>query len=211
MAPLVIDLSANRRTRQAKQKLKEKHCLEAVSVIAIDPGGTTGWSHMVLPPEALCDPDVKILQNIKIHNHGEVHSYHGTTGEWSEGESICVDDIWSLIRAWPDAAIVVEDFIIRQNNRSRDFLSPVRVTAGLSYLIWKDNRRWYRQSPADAKNVATDERLKSWGLYSSDGGLGHARDADRHAILFLRKCKENPKKRAEVWPWLYGKDAPYER
>lgn len=207
MSILSIDLSANRRSRQAKLKLKEKHSTEAVSVIAIDPGGTTGWSLIVLPPDALSDPDEKILTSIAIHQHGEVSTYMGRNGV--DGEAICVDDLWSLIKCWPDAALVIEDFVIRQYNRSRDFLSPVRVTSALSYLIWKDNRVWHKQSPADAKNVATDDRLRRWGLYSSEGGLGHARDADRHAILFLRKAKENPRIRAEVWPWLYGEDAPY--
>lgn len=207
MPVLQIDLSANRRSRQAKEKLKEKHSVEAVSVIAIDPGGTTGWSLMVLPPEALSDPSEKILTNIEIHQHGEVSTYLGRNGV--DGEAICVDDIWAMLKCWPDSAIVIEDFILRQLRKDSDLLSPVRVTAALSYLIWKDRRVWHKQSPADAKNVATDDRLRRWGLYSSDGGLQHARDADRHAILFLRKAKEDARIRAEVWPWLYGKDAPY--
>lgn len=41
------------------------------SVVAIDPGGTTGWSVMMVHPEALLDPDTSILENIEHFAQGQ--------------------------------------------------------------------------------------------------------------------------------------------
>jgi hypothetical protein len=171
------------------------------AVIAIDPGGTTGWSFLCVEPYALSDPEEKVLGNITTHLHGELSS--NVQGNSNIGEAVCVDDLWEFIDAWPQAAIVIEDFVIRNNDRSRQFLSPVRITAQLEWLCWKYQRKHFRQTPADAKTTVSDDRLKAWRLYESEGGLGHARDADRHAILFLRRAKQDEHLRAMAWPHLY--------
>lgn len=209
VATEVIDLSAGRKIRQVVERHKEKPNTDMVAVIAIDPGGTTGWSLMVLPPEALSDPDERILANIVQHKHGEVSSLQGKSGDYEEGESIAVDDLWTLIEAWPEAAVVIEDFILNVRRRDRDLLSPVRITSKITFLLWKNRRTWTKQSPSDAKNTCSDERLKKWGMYQRHGGLEHARDADRHALLLLRKAKASARDRARIWPHLYSKGAPY--
>lgn len=122
---------------------------------------------------------------------------------------MAVDDCHALLESWPFAAVVIEDFIIRRNDQSRSFLSPVRMTAKLEQLIWKDNRTYFRQQPNEAKTTATDARLKDWGMYERDGGLDHARDADRHAITFLRRATQSAQLRAKAWPHLYDVGAPY--
>lgn len=210
MGIIQIDLTRNRPDRKAdkfkagrrKNGYEEEPSYNTSSVIAIDPGGTTGWSFLCVEPYALSDAEEKVLGNITTHCHGELSSNVG--GNSADGEAICVDDLWEFIEAWPNAAIVIEDFVIRNNDRSRQFLSPVRITAQLEYLCWKYNRKHFRQTPADAKTTVSDDRLKSWRLYDSDGGLGHARDADRHAILFLRRAKQDANLRAMAWPHLYS-------
>lgn len=228
----VIDLSKDRKPRPKRPCSKDDLSPLAI-IIALDPGGTTGWSLMGVRPEALHNPKEKILDNIVVFKHGQVDcgSTKGNLGTNSaraadrashegvstSGEAAGVNDLISLIRSWPSACILIEDFIVRQYNQSRDFLSPVRITAALGQSLWWDRRAYFVQQPAEAKTTATDERLKRWGMYSSAGGMNHARDADRHAITFLRKAKADrgkgkavPPIRERAWPYLFDERATVE-
>lgn len=184
----------------------------AATVIAIDPGGTTGWSLISVHPECLTNPTAKVLDNIFIHQHGQVDcgSHRGNldtslhSGISTDGEFGGVYDLAKFIRNWPVAAVVIEDFVLRQQRMDRELLSPVRVTAALGYSVWLTGRDYHTQSPADAKRVCSDERLKEWQMYDPYGGMVHARDADRHAILFLRKAKSKRAFRELAWPHLYA-------
>ena len=196
--------------KKFKRGKRSRHSTEDInygfaSVISIDPGGTTGWSLMCVEPYALSDPDERILRNITLHQHGELPS-NDTPDGYNEVTDILID----LIMTWPQAAVVIEDFVIRNPNRSREFLSPVRITEKLDYILWKHDRTWHRQTPADAKTTATDARLREWGLFVAPASkMVHARDADRHGITFLRKIKDEPKKQARVWPHLFGEEGIY--
>lgn len=190
---------------------------DATTVIAIDPGGTTGWSMISVVPEVLMVDNAHILDNIIDHQHGQVDcgSHRGNldttlhTGISTHGEFSGVYDLAKFIRSWPCAAVVVEDFSLRTFRKDRDLLSPVRITAALGHELWKTGRDYHVQSAGDAKNVCADERLKEWGLYDATDGMRHARDADRHAILFLRKAKTSNRLRQLAWPHLYGPDGAY--
>lgn len=205
---IAVDLSKGRkrRTLLSRDPLNET----LAPVIALDPGQTTGWSLMVVEPESLIDHECKVIESVTTHHHGQVSSLWDENTH-TDGESIAVDDIWAMIEQWPEAAVVMEDFVIRMNDRSRQFLSPVRIMARVDYLLWKHGRTSFRQTPADAKNTCSDDRLKDWGFYDKYGGLNHARDADRHALLFLRKCKQNAQMRAKAWPHLFDKGGSYYR
>ena len=138
-------------------------------------------------------------------------------GVSTKGEAAGVSELLQLAEGWPGAAIVMEDFILRKFDQGRDILSPVRVMAALDFGFWSIGRddQVFRQQPSLAKTTATDERLKRWGLYRREGGMNHARDADRHAITFLRRCSQGKGSRLlreQAWPHLYGviqtKDGP---
>lgn len=225
-----IDLSAGRAPEKQRPRLPDAPRHKA-TVLALDPGGTTGWSVMSFHAVALFDPEVPVLENIEFWQHGQIDcgtlkGNRGTSGVGdiedgvsTHGEAAGVNEIISLIRAWPGAAVVIEDFIIRQTNQSRDFLSPVRITAAINQYMYNQKRHMYYQQPALAKTAATDDRLKLWKLYDRSGGLNHARDADRHAITFANRVKQNAGKgkRANksdlhlplVFPHIYGPKGPY--
>lgn len=178
-------------------------------VLAWDMGGVTGWSIIKVHPEALTDPKAKILGNIEHKAHGQIDTRNSVTGEME-----CIDQALDIAEQWPGAAILMEDFILRMMTRGRELLAPVRLNAmydfGLHTHLGVDVT--HRQQPSEAKSVCTDERLKAWDFYESKGGLEHARDADRHAILFLRKAKDPIKgaiRRALWWPHLYGEGAEF--
>lgn len=211
-----IDLS--KMTRRRRGYIEDDEIdYNAATVIAIDPGGTTGWSLISVHPEALVEADASILDNVFLHQHGQVDcgSKRGNLGTSlhagvsTDGEFAGVYDLAKFCNSWPSAAVVIEDFQLRQFRKDRDLLSPVRITAPLEYELWKAGRDAHFQQPADAKRVCTDDRLKRWKMYDPVGSMVHARDADRHAILFLRRCKAKSAFRAEAFPHLFGERGAY--
>lgn len=211
-----IDLA--KRTRRRRGYIADDEITyDTATVIAIDPGGTSGWSMISVHPGCLTEPNAKVLDNIWTHQHGQVDcgTHRGNLGTSlhpgisTDGEYSGVYDLAKFIHGWPMAAVVIEDFTLRQFRQDRDLLSPVRVTAALGYCLWRAGRDYHTQSPADAKGVCSDVRLKEWRMYDPTGGLVHARDADRHAILFLRKAKAKKEFRAVAWPHLYGERGAY--
>lgn len=174
------------------------------TVVALDPGGTTGWSVLMVHPEALRCPEVPVLANIEHFVQGQF------TGDEDEQARACVE----LVECWGDAAVVIEDFVLRTFRMDSDLLAPVRVTAKVEFGLkcaeglggFQRNRtRVFKQQPALAMSTATDARLKEWALYVAEGGEQHARDATRHGITFLRRAKEKRALREEAWPALYGR------
>jgi hypothetical protein len=211
-----IDITKFRRRRKGYIKDSEITYGEA-TVIAIDPGGTTGWSRISVHPASLTEPNADFLNNIFDHQHGQVDcgthrgNLHSSLhdGISTDGEFSGIYDLAEFVAAWPVAAVVIEDFTLRQFRMDRDLLSPVRITSAIGYVMWLGGRDYHVQSPGDAKTICSDERLREWRMYDSYGGLKHARDADRHAILFLRKAKANPKFRALAFPHLFGPRGAY--
>jgi hypothetical protein len=174
-------------------------------VVAFDPGGVTGWSMFAVHPNSLDIPRLRVLSNVEIWMHGQI--------DCREDEGAGIDQMFAVAARWAKPVRILESFTIRMLNPTPEYCSPIRITAGFDAKArdagWPDT---YRQTPSDAKTTCTNERLKKWGFYISKGGLGHARDADRHALLMLRRAKD-PKlgaaRRHEWWPHLYGPDGKY--
>lgn len=178
---------------------------DVLPILSFDPGGTTGWSLLVLPRE-VSGRDVwsynldVALRNKVLWEHGELP----TAGNEDEA----VYQMAKLCGAWPEAAIVVEDFILRaeRKEKSRELLSPVRLTAKLETYLWRQGRKIFLQSAGQAKPTITDARLSLWGCLVDDGLPDHARDADRHAVLFTRRCigVAGVKVKRAAWPHIYA-------
>ena len=177
---------------------------QKVPILAFDPGGTTGWSLLVLPRKINGKDVFSFNLDTILHTLTWEHGELVTTGD----EDGAAYQMAKMCNAWPNAAIVVEDFILRseRKEKSRDLLSPVRLTAKLETYLWKGNRKPLLQTPAQAKTTVTDERLALWGVKVDDGLPDHARDADRHAVLFLRRCigPQGVAVKRAAWPHLYG-------
>lgn len=208
MGIITVDITGTGAREPTEDRDKPPHDIAAV--IALDPGETTGWSLMVVDPRCLVNPAVKVLSSIYEHQHGQVTAndredpFPGVGRQVPEaGECLMVNDLIALLDTWDHAAVVIEDFILRKSSKGRELLSPVRVTAAIKQFLWCNGRGFFRQQVSEAKTAATDDRLKVWGMYQRDGGLEHARDADRHAITFLRKATQSAKLRAEAWPHLF--------
>jgi hypothetical protein len=85
-------------------------------------------------------------------------------------------------------AFVLEGFDLRESSMDANLLAPVRVNSILCdrLAMAESESRIFFQSASDAKNTVTDERLRRWLMYDRNSGA-HARDADRHATLLLRR------------------------
>ncbi len=150
------------------------HDPEAYQVISLDPGGTTGWAIFSVHPEAMTgDPDIPIMANIEWW----------TAGQFTGRQDDQVDQIVAMVRSWPGARLVTEDFKVRQLNAE---LSPVEINA----MVLRETRPryWVKQMPSLAMDTVTDERQKLWGFWIP--GQEHARDAVKHNITFLKRRKE---------------------
>ncbi len=176
-----------------------------LEILAFDPGQTTGWSLLVVPrhimnKDCLNWPLITILEHSIIWEHGELNAL--------ANEDECAYQMSKMVNSYPAAAIVVEDFILRaeRKEKSRELLSPVRITAKLEAYMWQKHRKPFLQQPSQAKTVVSNERLKAWDCLMEDGVTDHARDADRHAILFLRRClgPQGVSLKRVAWPHIYG-------
>ena len=157
-----------------------------ISVFAIDPGGTTGWC---LVPDARLDQvphsDAQ-LEIIATQVGGDEHQQ--------------VVDLYRLINVarknYGNVAVVIEDFVPRVLNQQRWFLSPVRITAGLTQLLWQDRIRWGTQSASLAKTTITDDHLRQCNQWLP--GKPHANDAIRHGLTYIRRVRQVPELHEEL-------------
>lgn len=137
---------------------------------------------------------------------------HFAAGQIKGPENAQALEMLELIDLWRDAAIGIENFIIRKFLTHRDFLTPVRITEKVDFGMYcrslddeeADHRHIYKQEPSLAKSTLTDARQRESGLWVV--GEEHARDAIKHAYTFLRRARDKPGMRHSAWPLLFKKD-----
>lgn len=165
----------------------------SATVVALDPGGTTGWAVVSVDVTAYGFGDGTSLH--RLITHKDSGQFVGEVLE--QGEEIA-----TLFDAWPTAAIVLEHFQPRQAAYE---LSAIQVETIAEYIAFCDRREetTFKQLPSLALSTITDERLKGWKLYKP--GEQHGRDAFRHALMFHRRCMENSGLAKTAWPKLLAK------
>lgn len=147
---------------------------DAYQVLALDPGGTTGWAIFQVHPDAMGgDPDFPVMDNVEWWTAGEIE------GEQPDQ----LDQLVALINEWPAARLVTEQFKVRS---IQALLDPAEINAALKWAVRP--RYFVFQNPDMAMKTVTDDRQKSWGYWIP--GKPHARDAVKHAITFLKRRKE---------------------
>jgi hypothetical protein len=199
---------------------------ELAIVVAFDPGGTTGWCALGVEPLALYGSHniLPLQDEIKLKEYGQIDC-GARKGEAPRpgqainvgGENDGIQNMLGLVTArWPKSAIVIEDFILdfKKVDKTRDALSPVRLTAAFSFGLWRADPivigsgldRIFIQDRVNPKTTCTDARLKEFKLYDRHSGE-HARDAMRHAYYFMRQCRGNgnveKERRYYAWPHLF--------
>lgn len=137
-----------------------------IRILGIDPGGTTG------------------LAVLEFHEHTEP-PWHIEPSEVVGKEAMSV--LTPMLRPSVFTAVAIEKFVVsRRSGRSRtagagetarNIVGAVKafcsVYAGIPVIDY---------TASQVKEWATDRRLEVAGLIKPTRGLGHARDAARHAL-----------------------------
>ena len=131
----------------------------AVTVLALDPGVTTGWALW------------KSSYNQDRVDRGQFTGNH-------------VDFVNMLDDFHPSNApflIVYERFLYQRRDKVN--LYPVEVIGIIKYYCTLYDVPVWEQSPSQAKNLWSDDKLKRMNLWIP--GQGHAMDATRHLLYHL--------------------------
>lgn len=172
-----------------------------LAIIGVDPGVTTGVAIATLQRKeigSLADVFVEMGQLSYGLSGNGFDIIESTSAE--EGEAKVAAEIAQLVRTavlhGSRVVLVIEDFVVRRFDSSREFLSPVRITARIQQELFNDTIcqgvTVAMQSPSDAKQTCTDERMKKWGIQPKTHKDRHGLDAARHCVLFIRKLMANP-------------------
>lgn len=172
-----------------------------LAIIGVDPGVTTGVAIATLQRKeigSLADVFVEMGQ-LSYGFSGNGFDIIESAGA-EEGEAKVAAEIAQLVRTavlhGSRVVLVIEDFVVRRFDSSREFLSPVRITARIQQELFNDTIcqgvTVAMQSPSDAKQTCTDERMKKWGIQPKTHKDRHGLDAARHCVLFIRKLMANP-------------------
>lgn len=167
-----------------------------MKVLALDPGGTTGWACASVWDDDAWGPGMiaDIGSSLMV----------GQIKVASESENAY--EIIKLIGALEPDVVVAEDFVLfpdREHSSKRDGTTPMRILAVLDFFWWMatwgpdaDRAKARGGLPVLAKQmpgertVITDEMIRKWGWWRTQkrqGGGPHAMDALRHLIVYVRK------------------------
>lgn len=172
-----------------------------LAIIGVDPGVTTGVAIATLQRKEICS-----LADVFVEMGQLSYGFSGNgfdiieSASAEEGEAKVAAEIAQLVRTavlhGSRVVLVIEDFVVRRFDSSREFLSPVRITARIQQELFNDTIcqgvTVAMQSPSDAKQTCTDERMKKWGIQPKTHKDRHGLDAARHCVLFIRKLMANP-------------------
>lgn len=165
----------------------------ALVVVWADPGVTTGWCVLRVPISYL-------LERGQV---GATSRLWWRIGQFrTGGTSASVDSFLALCRAaWEKAGeedVVVlgcEGFSLGMLSRDVALLEPVRFLAVLEDRLRGTGVGVEVQMPGE-RSIITDERLKLWGMW--EAGVNHGRDAQKHALAFLRRFASQEELRKKV-------------
>lgn len=147
--------------------------MSVVTVLAFDPGGTTGWA---------------AWRGDKIVNPDGIPEYFNE--QWWSGEigpephHMKVVELCELMRT-EVFHLVTESFEFRQGTTKRTGLDLSSKEYIGVMTLWCDQNgvQLHQQTAALGKGFITDRKLKAMNLY--DTGMKHARDAKRHLLYYM--------------------------
>lgn len=135
------------------------------TIITVDPGCTTGYGVATL--------DGKRLEAVRFDQDPDQGHFLGVA--------------WNTIKRDEFACIVVcESYVITTETlRKSRQTAPLEIIGALRWMCDHFGAHFELQQPAQAKRLATDDRLRKIGWWN--GSKDHANDAARH--LFLWGCR----------------------
>lgn len=151
-------------------------------VVGIDPGLTTGLFAIKYPG----DCDLPAGHAVECRSNGPIAAQiHG-----SEGVVPFVETL--LARNAAERLIAIEQFVVGARAARSSSAHAGRVTRALVTEVSRLANDLcvdvFTRSAAMVKPWATDKRLDAAGLLQHCTGMGHARDAARHALYAAVHC-----------------------
>lgn len=148
------------------RKAKKLEPLKDITILALDPGETTGWAVFTV-----------VNGNVQLDAAGQIST-------------------WPMENAVTNFNYLYDTFIIdhtvhelyavyewKAQDHSWSQVPTLRVIGCLETICILKDQVYSSQTAQIAKNFCTDEKLKGWGLWIP--GQRHARDAIRHACYWL--------------------------
>lgn len=135
-------------------------------LLCIDPGGTSGISMLEYSDTEA--PELVFYTQVEDGLEGFIRFY---------------SDFYTLLK-WDK--VVCESFTLRTSVKFPD-LSPVYIIGALEAL---SSPKTITYQPPTSKPLCSDDVLKRIGMHLP--GKGHANDATRHGIIYLRNQKHMP-------------------
>lgn len=161
-------------------------------VLWLDPGTVSGVSCVWFDPAALFAGKPLARVVLAFWNGYLYGPENGVEGQIAR--FLQMRDVLS-VDASPGLVTGIETFLPRRISFDAEFLSPVRIRAGVEFQMSVGSvlsghfgaaiRPLATQAPSEALPVMTDVRLRGLRMYTP--GADHARDATRHALLWIRK------------------------
>lgn len=139
-------------------------------VIGVDPGLTTG----VFAVE-FGDGQQQVGTRTAVQIHG------------SEGVVPLIQTLLGL-RPAADPLLAVEQFVVGARASRSSSAHAGRVTRALVAELHNLGAPVFLRNASLVKTWATDKRLEAAGLLDATKGMGHARDAARHALYAAVHC-----------------------
>lgn len=159
-----------------------------------DPGMATGWSVHSVPIDLLLrEGQVGAVRGMKWKT-GQFR-FSNTTDSVDAYLALC-RKVYEELTDEEDVFVMgTEGFTLMMLSTDYALLEPVRFNAVLRDRLVGTGQTVEEQQPSE-RTVITDQRLQLWGLYRP--GAEHARDAQRHGLVFLRRFASQPKLRARL-------------
>lgn len=136
------------------------------TLLAYDPGETTGWSFWSSTPTT-----------VELIEFGQIPSWPIETGIRNIGDH--------LIRLRPNFLVIESYRIYRAKTESHAHsnVPTLQIIGIIQTLAVQRNIEWHFQSAQQAKAFVDDFKLRDWGFYQP--GQKHARDSMRHGLYYL--------------------------
>ena len=134
-------------------------------IIAVDPGGTTGLAFhgFEYPP----------LEREQTDHLEMLSGLYELLGE-------------HIVKDIPVTIVCEKFFITGQTSKKSRQTEALRIIGALEWMCDYSGAHFVLQPPSDAKDFASNDRIRAAGLWHV-GGAGHANDAARHLLLYMVK------------------------
>jgi hypothetical protein len=151
--------------------------MSTLTIIALDPGQTTGWATYRAMAVDAPDP---IEDGKVVTEYYEEEWHRGQLGPRAHAKEL--RDVLQYNRT-QEYVIVCEAFVPRPGKVGADLITAQKYIGQVELYAQTEGIQLIMQQPAQAKNFVKDDVIRRLGLWFP--GWRHAMDATRHLVYYL--------------------------